>query len=54
MFRKKKLERKEAGDLLQKYEVKGFPTVLLIDEQGNKKEFQGDRTIKGLEGFINQ
>ena len=49
----KKLERKEAGDLLQKYEVKGFPTVLLIDEQGNKKEFQGDRTVQGLESFIN-
>ena len=49
----KKLERKEAGDLLQKYEVKGFPTVLLIDEQGNKKEFQGDRTIQGLESFVN-
>ena len=49
----KKLERKEAGDLLQKYEVQGFPTILLIDEQGNKKEFQGDRTVKGLESFVN-
>ena len=48
----KKLERKEAGDLLQKYEIKGFPTVLLIDEQGNKKEFQGDRSIEGLQNFI--
>ena len=50
----KKLESKEAGDLLQKYEVKGFPTVLLIDEQGNKKEFKGDRSIQGLESFVNQ
>ena len=50
----KKLERNEAGDLLQKYEIKGFPTVLLIDEQGNKKEFQGDRTIQGLKKFIAQ
>ena len=50
----KKLERNEAGDLLQKYEIQGFPTVLLIDEQGNKKEFQGDRTIQGLEAFISQ
>lgn len=49
----KKLERKEAGDLLQKYEVQGFPTILLIDEQGNKKEFQGDRTVQGLESFVN-
>jgi thioredoxin-like negative regulator of GroEL len=50
----KKLERKEAGDLLQKYEVKGFPTVLMLDEQGNKKEFQGDRSVTGLESFITQ
>ena len=50
----KKLERNEAGDLLQKYEIQGFPTVLLIDEQGNKKEFQGDRTVQGLEAFISQ
>ena len=50
----KKLERSEAGDLLQKYEIKGFPTVLLIDEQGNKKEFQGERTVEGLKNFINQ
>ena len=50
----KKLERKEAGDLLQKYEIKGFPTILLIDEQGNKKEFQGDRSIEGLKNFIIQ
>ena len=50
----KKLERNEAGDLLQKYEIQGFPTILLIDEQGNKKEFQGDRTIQGLEAFISQ
>ena len=48
----KKLERNEAGDLLDKYEIKGFPTVLLLDEQGNKKEFQGDRSVTGLESFI--
>ena len=48
----KKYEREEAGeDMLQKYQVQGFPTILLIDEQGNKKEFQGDRTVSGLESF---
>ena len=51
----KKLEREEAGDdMLKKYEVQGFPTILLLDEQGNKKEFQGDRTISGLESFATQ
>ena len=50
----KKLERNEAGDMLDKYEIQGFPTVLLLDVQGNKKEFQGDRSVQGLESFINQ
>ena len=51
----KKYEREEAGeDMLKKYEIQGFPTILLVDEQGNKKEFQGDRTISGLESFANQ
>ena len=50
----KKLERAEAGDLLTKYEVQGFPTVLLLDEQGNKKTFEGERSVQGLESFINQ
>ena len=51
----KKLERQEAGeDMLKKYQIQGFPTILLLDGQGNKKEFQGDRTVQGLESFINQ
>ena len=50
----KKLERNEAGDMLDKYEIQGFPTILLLDEQGNKRVFEGDRSISGLESFINQ
>ena len=50
----KKLERNEAGDMLNKYEIQGFPTILLLDEQGNKKVFEGDRSISGLESFIAQ
>jgi len=50
----KKLERNEAGDMLDKYAIQGFPTILLLDEQGNKKVFEGDRSISGLESFINQ
>ena len=47
-----KYETKEAGGLIQKYGIQGFPTVILIDEQGNKKEFEGDRTVQGLEAFV--
>lgn len=50
----KKLERNEAGDMLNKYEIQGFPTILLLDEQGNKKVFEGDRSVSGLESFIAQ
>ena len=51
----KKMERKEAGEnTLKKYNVQGFPTVIMIDENGNGKPFEGDRTISGLEKFANQ
>ena len=48
----KKVERKEAGEDLQKYKIKGFPTILLIDGEDNTKEFDGDRTVSGLEKFV--
>ena len=48
-----KYERKQATDMIDKYQIQGFPTVLLIDEKGDKKEFEGDRTVKGLELFVN-
>jgi thiol-disulfide isomerase/thioredoxin len=47
----KKVERKEAGDMLEKYNIQGFPTILLLDDKGGKKEFSGDRTVVGLESF---
>jgi len=47
-----KIERKEAGDSLEKYKIQGFPSILLIDEQDNTKEFDGDRTVSGLEKFV--
>ena len=49
----KKLERKEAGDMLEKYNVQGFPTVVKIDEQGQHQEFTGDRTVEELNKFVN-
>ena len=49
----KKIEANEAGDLLQKYKITGFPTILLIDEYDNTKAFTGNRNVEGLENFIN-
>ena len=48
----RKVERADAGDELDKYQIKGFPTVLLLDGNGGKKEFDGERTIQGLESFL--
>tara|TARA_A100001015_G_scaffold317259_1_gene433770 strand:- start:1360 stop:1776 length:417 start_codon:yes stop_codon:yes gene_type:complete len=48
----RKVERNDAGDELNQYQIQGFPTILLLDGNGGKKEFQGDRTIQGLNDFI--
>ncbi len=48
----RKVERADASDELDKYQIKGFPTVLLLDGNGGKKEFYGERTIQGLESFV--
>jgi len=48
----RKVEMNEAGSDLEKYNIKGFPTVLLIDEQGETKEYNGPRTSDGLNNFF--
>lgn len=48
----RKVEASDAGDDLQKYNIKGFPTVLLIDDAGETKEFNGPRTSDGLKTFL--
>ena len=47
----RKVERAAAGNDIDKYEIQGFPTVLLLDGQGGKKEFSGDRNIQNLKAF---
>ena len=50
----KKVEASSGDDLLKKNKISGFPTILLLDESGNKlKEYNGDRTAKSLEKFLN-
>ena len=49
----RKVERADAGDELDKYQIQGFPTILLLDGNGGKKEFEGPRTVSGLEQFTN-
>ena len=48
----KKVEMNQAGNDIEKYNIKGFPTVLLVDEQGETKEYDGPRTSDGLNNFF--
>ena len=49
-----KIERADAGDQLSLYGVSGFPTVVLVDENGEYKDFDGDRTVAGLTNFADE
>ena len=44
----KKVEMNDAGDDLKKYNINGFPTVLIIDENGDSQVYDGPRTVDGL------
>ena len=49
-----KIEKKENPELIKKYDIKGFPSLLLIDENGEKiKEYNGDRTADDFQNFVN-
>jgi len=46
------VERGEDPALVKKYGVTGFPTILLLDSQGNKVDtYKGPRTAAGLLSF---
>lgn len=48
----KSVERSEDPALVKKHNVTGFPTILLLDSQGNKiKDYKGPRTANGLLDF---
>jgi thiol-disulfide isomerase/thioredoxin len=48
-----KIESADAGTMMSKYKISGFPTILLLDENNNKlKELEGPRTIAGLNAMI--
>lgn len=42
----------ENEDLLKKYDVHSFPTVLLIKPDKSVISFEGDRTKEGLDSFV--
>ena len=50
-----KIEGAKAGEMMNTYNISGFPTILLLDENNNKlKELDGPRTVAGLKAMISQ
>jgi thioredoxin domain-containing protein 5 len=48
----RKVEMSEAGDDLEKYNIRGFPTILVVDDKGEFKEYDGPRTSEALTKFL--
>ena len=48
----KKVEMNQAGNDIEKYNIKGFPTVLIMDDAGETKEYDGPRTSAGLKKYF--
>lgn len=46
------VDKEESKPLLQKYNVRGFPTVILVDSKGDVKHFQDERTEEALMKFV--
>jgi thioredoxin 1 len=47
------VEKDDAPDLVQKYNVQGFPTIIAINNGKKVKEFEGERTVDDLQRFAN-
>ena len=51
----KSVEMNEDKSLVKKYDVEGFPTILLLNSNGDKiKTYEGSRTAEGLLEFCRQ
>ena len=51
----RKVERGEAPDEVKKHGIKGFPSILLLDGNGDKiKAYNGPRTAEGFNSFCKQ
>ena len=50
-----KIESANAGEMMNTYNISGFPTILLLNENNTKlKELDGPRTLAGLNAMISQ
>lgn len=49
-----KYEANEDENIVQQFNVSGYPTMYAIHTDGSKKEYNGPRTVSGLMGFAAQ
>ena len=47
------VEKDDAPELIQKYNVQGFPTIIAINDGKKVKEFEGERNVDDLQRFAN-
>jgi thiol-disulfide isomerase/thioredoxin len=47
-----KINMKDAEEDLKKYKVEGFPTVVVIDSNGEFEHYNGERTVAGLQSYF--
>lgn len=40
------------AEIMKKYSIKGYPTILSFDESGNYSEYEGDRSKEGIAQFF--
>ena len=45
----RKINMKDGEEELKKYNVEGFPTVVVIDSNGGFEHYNGERTVAGLQ-----
>jgi len=43
---------KKHAEIMKKYSIKGYPTILFFDESGNHSEYEGDRSKDGITQFL--
>ena len=49
------VERKDDPTIMEKYKVKSFPTILLVDSKGGKiKSYDGERTEQAFQKFCDE
>ncbi len=52
-MRKVEMSEKDGPKLVKEHNIKGFPTIILLDNGKKVKEYDGQRNKKGLLDFLN-